>query len=91
MVLHPIDFRKLRKALNEGVVNFAFKKLDGTLRTAVGTTDLNRVPSESHPKGKRDSSPKVVVFFDLEKSAWRSLRATQETFMYESESADQPS
>lgn len=82
MVLHPVKFQELREALNQGVVEFAFKKLDGTLRTAVGTTALTRIPDESHPKGKRASSPKVVVFYDIEKRQWRSLRATQEAFLY---------
>ena len=29
----------LRSRLREGVVQFAFKKVDGSLRTAVGTTN----------------------------------------------------
>ena len=40
MVLQPIAPETLRARLSEGVVQFAFKKVDGTLRTAVGTTTL---------------------------------------------------
>lgn len=81
MTLTPITPNELRNSLNRGAVQFAFKKLDGTLRTAVGTTNLATIPQESHPRGVRQSSPNVVVFFDLEKSAWRSINIFQEIFV----------
>lgn len=81
MTLRPITHEALRTELRQGVLNFAFKKLDGTLRTAVGTTNLSLIPAASHPTGRRESSPRVVVFFDIEKREWRSLSTRVEVFL----------
>lgn len=81
MVLEPISPEVLRQRLRSGAVQFAFKKLDGTLRTAVGTTNITTIPSEHHPKGVRESSPRQVTFFDLEKQQWRSVSVNQEIFL----------
>ena len=81
MVLIPTTAEELRAALRRGAAQFAFKKLDGTLRTAVGTTNLATIPARHHPRGVRPSSPRVVAFFDLEKQEWRSLSCTQEIFL----------
>jgi hypothetical protein len=81
MVLEPISPEVLRQRLRSGAVQFAFKKLDGTLRTAVGTTNLTTIPSDHHPKGVRESSPRQVTFFDLEKQSWRSVSVNQEIFL----------
>lgn len=82
MVLTPTSPSELREALRRGVTQFAFKKLDGTLRTAVGTTNLSTIPVEMHPKGVRQSSPNAVVFFDVEKREWRSVSIRQEMFIF---------
>lgn len=81
MNLHRVEPETLRRKLREGVVQFAFKKVDGTLRTAVGTTNMSTIPSESHPRGVRESSPNVVVFWDIEKREWRSVSIRQEIFL----------
>ena len=82
MVLTPTTPEELRSALRRGVVQFAFKKLDGTLRTAVGTTNLATIPAEHYPRGARASSPNSIVFFDLEKREWRSASSRQESFIW---------
>ena len=81
MVLEPISPDVLRARLRSGVVQFAFKKLDGTIRTAVGTTNLTSIPVDHHPKGVKESSPRQVCFFDLEKGSWRSVSVSQEIFL----------
>ena len=81
MILSPITHDALRAELRKGVLAFGFKKLDGTFRTAVGTTNLSLIPTEHHPKGGRASSPRAVVFFDVEKRAWRSLSARVEVYV----------
>lgn len=81
MTLTPITHDGLRAELRQGIVAFAFKKLDGTLRTAIGTTNLGLVPIERHPKGRRESSPLAVTFFDVEKREWRSLSTRVEVFI----------
>lgn len=81
MNLRKITSGDLRSKLTEGVIQFAFKKLDGTLRTAVGTTNLGSIPLDSHPKGVRDSPNSVVTFFDIEKREWRAVRTDQEVYL----------
>jgi hypothetical protein len=81
MVLEPISPDVLRARLRSGVVQFAFKKLDGTLRTAVGTTNLATIPTEHHPKGTGNPSERSVRFFDIEKREWRSVSAQQEIYV----------
>ena len=81
MVMEPINAEDLRSKLNEGTVQFAFKKLDGTLRTAVGTTNLDTIPLESHPSGNGESAPSVVTYFDMGKNAWRSVSTSVEIFL----------
>jgi hypothetical protein len=71
----------LRSRLREGVVQFAFEKLDGSLRTAIGTTNLSSIPTESHPQGVRESSEKVVTFFDMEKKEWRSVSILRKIYL----------
>jgi hypothetical protein len=81
MQLRPISHETLRAELRRAVLNFAFKKLDGTLRVAAGTTNLSQIPTAMHPTGQRQSSPNAVVFFDVEKRAWRSLSTRAEVFV----------
>ncbi|CAB4175026.1 WYL domain containing protein [uncultured Caudovirales phage] len=81
MTLTPVLPETLRSRLREGVVQFAFKKVDGTLRTAVGTTNLATIPTESHPKGTGNPSDKSVRFFDIEKREWRSVSILREIYL----------
>ena len=83
MILTPVNPSVLRVRLQEGITQFAFKKLDGTLRLATGTTDLSKIPVENHPTGEKPSSPKVVTFWDVELKEWRAVSASQEIFMEE--------
>ena len=83
MNLKPVESDELRNLLNEGVIQFAFKKVGGDLRTAVGTTNLSNIPVDSHPSGARPSSPTVVPFFDIEKKEWRSVSVSREIFIPE--------
>ena len=81
MNLSPIDPTELRALLRSRVVQFAFKKLDGTLRTALGTTNLSSIPTAKHPQGVRESPPSVITFFDMEKQEWRSISVRSEIFI----------
>lgn len=69
---------ELREALRNGETKFAFIKKSGEVRVALGTTNLDFIPSENHPKGDKAPNDKVVTFFDLEKQAWRCLSASTE-------------
>lgn len=65
---------KIERGLKNGIVTFRFRKLDGSIRLAIGT--LQRDILATKPIGKSDgsSSPMVQVFWDLEKNAWRSFQ-----------------
>ncbi len=75
-----ISVEELRNKLQSGPVRFAFKKKDGSLRLAYGTLDLSKIPSDQHPKGVKQSSPRILPFYDLEKFAWRSIQIGQIIF-----------
>jgi hypothetical protein len=77
----PINPDELQKKLKRGKVTFFFKKKDGTLRMAIGTTQLRFVPAEKHPKGLREPSPLVVTYFDILKKDWRSVSISEEIFI----------
>jgi hypothetical protein len=72
----------LREKLLNGEVNFVFKKVDGSRRVAVGTTNIDLVPRDLWPKDmtsveestEKQKDSGVVRFFDLEKGAWRSCK-----------------
>lgn len=62
---------KLRSLLHKQVVEFFFKKVDGTLRQAFGTLMTNRVPQTTGSKKTADS---CQVYFDTEKNEWRCFK-----------------
>ena len=68
------DFRKLLR--NNKEVEFTFKKKDGTLREAKGTTEISVLENNyAVPSGTGNVTPiDVVKFFDLDKLEWRSAR-----------------
>jgi len=60
---------RLGKEMKKGPVKFAYEKVDGSLRKAVGTLkDLNY-----STKGK-ESSSKVFNYFDIEANSFRAFR-----------------
>jgi hypothetical protein len=69
----PVTPSELKEMLHSGLVQFAFIKKDGVLRTAMGTTNLRHIPADQHPKGIREASQKVVCFWDLLSGEWRSV------------------
>lgn len=79
--MKPINATELMAKLNEGTVQFAFKKLDGNLRTAVGTTSLKYIPLDNHPSGEGTTSDVSVRYFDLGKNEWRSVSSSTEIFL----------
>ena len=63
---------ELRKRMQKEVVEFYFTKKDGTIRRAFGTTMSSL--AKKHTVGGQHSSIKVIAFFDVEKSSWRSCQ-----------------
>ena len=68
------DFRTLLR--NNKEVDFTFKKKDGTLREAKGTTEITVLENNyAVPSGTGNVTPiDIVKFFDLDKLEWRSAR-----------------
>lgn len=61
---------KVVKAMTTKVVNFVYRKKDGTLRTANGTLMSDLVPA-TH--GASRTSEKVQVYYDTDVNNWRSF------------------
>lgn len=71
----------LREKLHHGEVNFVFKKVDGSRRAAVGTTNPDLIPldllgSQKTPEQSLEEqrSQGIVRYFDIEKEGWRSCK-----------------
>lgn len=66
---------ELRDLLNIGIVNFTFRKKDGSERKAKGTTN-DKYLKENGIILKEETSPHtgVVSFFDIEKNDWRCCK-----------------
>lgn len=65
---------EIRKKLHQGEVVFTFLKSDGTIREARGTLQESFLKDKlGNVYSKKTSSPKVQVFWDLDKNAWRSF------------------
>lgn len=62
------------KHLKSGVVGFAYKKVDGTVRNAYGTLSNIYYGSEFGTKKFTKPSYKTIVYFDVEKNAFRSFK-----------------
>lgn len=69
----------LREKLQQGEVNFVFKKKDGTRRPARGTLKLELVPEKDKqfatPQEDKPQRDDQVTYYDLEKMAWRCCKS----------------
>lgn len=68
----------LINVLDENVTRFQFKKLDGSIRNALGTRNELLIPKEEGVTYLDDISNKSVVFWDLEEKAFRSFSKNAE-------------
>ena len=64
--------------LDENVARFQFKKMDGSIRTALGTRNELLIPKKAMVSYLDDISNKSVVFWDLEEEDFRSFSKTAE-------------
>tara|TARA_R110000868_G_scaffold322611_1_gene583584 strand:+ start:339 stop:566 length:228 start_codon:yes stop_codon:yes gene_type:complete len=65
-----VTITELKKLLSEGPTTFRFKKLDGTIRKMVATTNPEWIPEN---KEIVQMSHDAVTVFDMEKSAFRRV------------------
>ena len=69
------SLEEFSKMLHEGIVDFEFIKKDGSVRQAKGTLVAEYLPA---PKSDSDGTTRkqnenVLVYFDMEKKAFRSF------------------
>ena len=67
--------------LDENVARFQFRKMDGSIRNALGTRNELLIPKEECINMIDDISTKSVVFWDLEEKAFRSFSKNTEVFV----------
>ena len=68
------EIYRLAKEMRNGIVNFAYVKVDGTIREACGT--LMNLPAGRTLNGKRmtKTSYKTFAYFDIEKGEMRCFK-----------------
>jgi hypothetical protein len=74
-----IQHNELETLLSQGKVKFSFTRTDGSMRDAEGTSNLELIPKDHHPKGGK--GPTGTCYFDSEKTAWRCVAVTAKIFI----------
>lgn len=69
---------RLKKAMKQGIVSFAYEKADGTLRKAKGTLNVLREIARKAGTPKTGSFP----YFDIEAQAFRSFKIENLVVIY---------
>ena len=62
---------KVKRGMREGVVSFAYLKMDGSVREAHGTLMPSAVPATG---GRRREDPTLMTYYDTDKSSWRCFK-----------------
>lgn len=69
----------LKRKLSLRQFNFIYEKLDGSKRSAYGTTNSDFIPEAKKPKGGKSLSG--VSYFDLDLNDWRSVGKDQKVIV----------
>ncbi len=64
---------KLKASMKERIVKFYFQKVDGSIREAYGTLKESLLPPNKGTESRKRSET-VQVYFDTEKSEYRSFK-----------------
>ena len=71
-------FESFRNQLRTGVFRFSYFKLDGSIREARGTLNIELIPEDNMPKSGMDPDAVALVttfrYYDLDAHGWRSFR-----------------
>ena len=67
------DLSEFGNMLREGIVEFEFIKKDGSVRQAKGTLQAEYLPAPKADSTSRKPSDNVMVYFDIDKQAFRSF------------------
>lgn len=73
--LSKTEIPKLRKLMEERIVEFSFMKANGEIRIAHGTTSMSIIPiTKLHERLGEDINTMVnTSYYDTDKQAWRSF------------------
>lgn len=73
-MLKAWELYRLAKKMRQGIVKFAFEKVDGSIRYANGT--LANMPAGTSVNGKRITKPsyKTFAYFDVDKGEMRCFK-----------------
>ena len=64
----------IKNGFRDDPCKFFYKKKDGTIREAYGTTLSYMIPEELRPKGKiKTENPFYIHYYDLDKKGWRAF------------------
>lgn len=66
--------QKLETKLGSGICAFTYRKSDGTVRYAAGTTDMSLIPAANQPKTPFVTGAKNIAYYDFIKQNVRSLK-----------------
>lgn len=69
------SINELRAALKSSVVNFSFTKLNGEVREARGTTNMDLIPEDHRTSSDIPFSDKAVTYFDFDVNNYRKVSA----------------
>ena len=69
------ELQRLRRLLKKGVVEFMYKKVDGTERKARGTLKTSLIPEIDRGDDRiKNTNKDVLNYWDLKKDDWRCMR-----------------
>lgn len=77
--INEVSIQNLKNALHEGAVKFSYKKVNGEIRDAYGTLNVEVMGEENMPHGGERSigvlPENVIRYYDLNSKGWRSFKA----------------
>lgn len=67
---------RLKAKLHESAVVFKYKKVNGEIREAYGTLNIDIIGEENYPQRSvgHNVSNEVIRYYDLNSKGWRSFR-----------------
>ena len=76
---------KFKQALNNGIVHFTYRKVNGKMREAYGTTNI-RILQQNHCKMQTDrryNNIHNIRYYDMCAKGWRSFKPNNLTTIYQ--------
>ena len=75
--INEVSIQRLKNALHKGAVKFSYKKVNGEIRDAYGTLNVEVMGEENQPHGNSNYSVSddVIRYYDLNSKGWRSFKA----------------